>query len=80
MSRIPTITATTTADGYELSRAGVRLGVLFRVPAGWVTAGRTGRNWRRSQPYPTAAKAADARWGAAARDALQARETVPEVA
>lgn len=75
MRRLPTITAVLTADGYVFCRDGVRLGVLWRVAGGWVTAARSGRIWRRSQPYPTAAKAAYARWGFKARDAITARET-----
>lgn len=79
MSAHPSITATPDADGYTLSLRGVRLGALFRVNAGWVTAG--GRQWRRSRPYETAEEAAEVRWGPAARDALAlARETSKEPA
>lgn len=67
---MPAITATPIDDGYLLSAGSVRLGTLFRVEAGWVTAARGAKHWRRSRPYPTAAEAAFARWGAEARSAL----------
>jgi hypothetical protein len=61
-------TANPTPGGYELRRGGLRIGVVFHVPAGWVSM-RAG-HWRRSPPAPTAAEAAGERWGQAAAQAI----------
>lgn len=80
--RIPEIKLAALPDGqgWAVYRGPVRLGALFPVAGGWVTAGYCRTHWRRSKPLPTAADAAGSRWGADARAAVRRAHETSEAA
>lgn len=71
MPTFPTLTAKSGPDFYLLSRHGARVGSVFRVAGGWASVSAIPRRWHRSAPFPTAAEAAEARWGEAGRMAVE---------